>query len=390
MDRKFGVEIELIANITPDRIRWAVNKAGEPLSTQRLGFWRSVNNESWELKTDSSVRRGRHGKGLELVTPVLCGEDGIHRMCSVLSVLDGYVREKGIQVFDPSTGLHVHIGCRSTRDVEIARLVWLWGMFQDLMYSVVHPSRANSFHCGKIGLWEKAEVEKLKHYVGLNLVNDPRESAAMGRRMVCRGYNPFADRRSGLNITSMVSKRTVEFRIHHSTVDPQAVSHWVRLCAAFVDRCGRPLNISDKSRVWGMPRLMRVLGWGVKDTSPETMAARDFWLRKAGEEFTVTDAGWVEPVVRSTPRRTVVESIGGPPPELVVRNITHDNPLGLDPAVFLDRYAQARRGDVLGSVNPSGEASLPVMYPPATVVDVPPSLFGGTNSDLVWTTASSR
>lgn len=274
MSRTFGVEIEMVGNISPARVLSIVKRCGEEAYDVRRYGHTADQVVSWELKRDHSVTRGKYG-GLELVSPILQGLGGYSRLASVVSGLNRWMAtargHESREIFNQSTGLHVHIGIRDFTKVETDRLVWLWGKFQGLVFSFLHPARKSSDYCHPIS------VDNLDN----------------------TGYNPYTTRRSSLNLTNWpyvgAKRGTAEFRLHHGTADVQAIVNFVRLCESMVERCKRPLNISKTTKVWTMARLARILGWSAKDAPRELVDARDYWLSRVKGTVVESKVGWIEP-----------------------------------------------------------------------------------------------
>jgi hypothetical protein len=102
-NRTFGVEAEFY-NITPQTAIDALRAVG--IVAVNAGYTHRIMSE-WKIVTDSSVTSTGTGTGygLELVSPILRGRDGLEQVAKALDAL----RNAGAKV-NKSCGIHVHVG----------------------------------------------------------------------------------------------------------------------------------------------------------------------------------------------------------------------------------------------------------------------------------------
>lgn len=103
-NRGFGIELEM-HGATAQRVARELTAAGVP--TVAEGYNHTTRSH-WKVVTDSSIRDGAGRTtpyGLELVSPILQGEDGLRQVRTVCEV----VTRLGLKV-NESTGFHVHDG----------------------------------------------------------------------------------------------------------------------------------------------------------------------------------------------------------------------------------------------------------------------------------------
>lgn len=136
-----------------------------------------------------------------------------------------------------SCGLHVHIDVRDYEKSHLLSFVYLYSKLEKPLYRLVARSRRTN-HYSKA--WEESSF---------SLVNDGRASKEdRYRRLdtVVYGSPTSADsaRRSrskhnsryhGLNFNSIPVHGTLEFRMHHGTVNPVKIIMWSAVCSAIVE-----------------------------------------------------------------------------------------------------------------------------------------------------------
>jgi hypothetical protein len=213
--RKFGVEIEFKTPLSQQEISDLLNNAG--LSAVTTYGSNKTTSSSWKVATDGSLTQG-----FEIVSPVLCGEDGIrqiHKVCEIISGL-------GMTV-DRSCGLHVHVDVSDLRDVDILHIVTRYSTFESEIDSWMPRSRRASVNgtcgpaTGTLGIFQPDDFKKL--------------SGGQIRQRL--GTPDTYDRRrySKVNLCPFIRQGTVEFRHHSGTVNATKIENWVRFVVAFTE-----------------------------------------------------------------------------------------------------------------------------------------------------------
>lgn len=229
-DRPFGVEIEAYGLkyvlippdngiIKPHNIS-SLSKDGrrfdELLRDHSLCL--GSDRDAWHLEEDSSIR---HRGGVELISPILRGLEGLVEIYHFLEVL-GLV--KGVET-DESCGFHVHHGvdpelftCRHLQ--ELVRVVHA---MEDYLYLLIPGERQSNDTCRPV------EVDVQAFLDPRVCEGDPEEAIAAMKSLWYCGENRYEasgesngrydkTRYHGLNLHSYWYRSTIEFRYHSAVL----------------------------------------------------------------------------------------------------------------------------------------------------------------------------
>jgi Putative amidoligase enzyme len=175
----------------------------------------------WKIVTDGSL--GDYSRGVEIVSPILEGEEGIAQMRLVCEALTDF----GCTV-NQSAGFHVHVGARGEGLGFFKKLVRLYQTYErviDGMMPVSRRASSNTYCRSLAGAAPSA----------ISTANSVGELA----RVLTRASRAQADRYHKVNITAYSRHSTVEFRQHSGTVDATKAENWVRLCLKMVEAAKR-------------------------------------------------------------------------------------------------------------------------------------------------------
>jgi hypothetical protein len=165
---------------------------------------------SWKIVSDASV--SGNGIGLEFVSPILKGEDGLEQVRKITAALTAI----GATV-NTSTGFHVHVGAGDQADnaAFFKNVLKLYGRFETAL-DAIHPAsrRASTNSYCK-------SVRSLA----------TRVDTASTTAEIFRLAN---DRYHKVNLAAFAKHRTVEFRQHAGTVDGNKAVNWITLCLRIV------------------------------------------------------------------------------------------------------------------------------------------------------------
>ena len=198
----FGVEIEILNTIDRSAIATALQAEGISAASEsynhRTTTW-------WKVITDASC-------GLEVVSPILSGEQGLNELKKVCEVLT----RVGCEV-DKSCGIHVHIGADALGVGRVKSVIkrWLTNEAQNLD-SIQPPSRrgTNNPYC-----------QPLANTMRTHLIDN------------CFNIEDLANiqstRYSKLNLQSYRTHRTIEFRHHAGSTDSTEITNWVKFLLDF-------------------------------------------------------------------------------------------------------------------------------------------------------------
>lgn len=233
-----------------------IEKAGFPamLDSGGMGSPSEIErSQKWFVTNDYSIECPREAHGsytwypIEINSPVYYFDPesvaAVQRVCSVLSAT---YRVSCNQ----SCGLHVHVGreAEGFSDTTVRNLIATLWTFED-RFNQIHPSHRISqgnqycagFHDSFLARPHNGKpitqmrVDGLEDLLGIQTRNQLIES------MKSVHSTRLWETRLGYHFINLAIpfkfdlKRTVEYRQHESTLDPEAVGHWLHLCAGLVD-----------------------------------------------------------------------------------------------------------------------------------------------------------
>jgi hypothetical protein len=225
------------AGTARNRIADTLNSAG--INTYRAVI-RGTRIEKWELKDDATINKpnGLEPYGfvrVEIVSPPLYfSEQACQQVKAVIEVLTNNYR-----IITPeSAGIHVHVGneSKSFSDSAIHKMLATLWTFEPAIETIHPPWRKDNLYCESFrdsifGTDAQSTNATPKQTLELLLSNSDSFRELWGS---------FLDERGAYNFQNLKShpqdpKRTCEFRQHESTLDPNRVYNWVKLCVGLVD-----------------------------------------------------------------------------------------------------------------------------------------------------------
>ena len=178
------------------------------------------------LKEDASLNEG----GFEIGTAPARGQMALDQVDSICKKLV----EKNAMA-DRSCGLHCHVDARNMSDESLLCLIRLYRVVEPALYDMVAGSRRENHHCKYVGsslshtlqlgysVSRRIEFLKEELYGSVDAADEAKQDK---RKRSCR-Y-------AGLNLNALYVHGTIEFRMHHGTVDATKVKHWMKVCSAIV------------------------------------------------------------------------------------------------------------------------------------------------------------
>lgn len=210
--RTFGVEIEFFFKNGMSQYQagmFAAKVIREAGFDCRFEGYETRTTEHWKIVTDSSV----HYEGLELVSPVMSGHEGLEELRKVLEALN----EAGAQV-DSSCGVHVH---HDAGDFTLRTFKNLYGLqirFEDAIDELVAPSRRgdNNRYC-------RSNDRNLNVLANASSVTEIIDRIYPSRyvKLNCQSY-----RRIG----------TIEFRQHQGSTNYKKIAAWIVFTQMMVEK----------------------------------------------------------------------------------------------------------------------------------------------------------
>lgn len=202
-DRQFGVEAEFF-NITPDQAVAALAAVG--INASYYGYSHEIVSE-WKIVTDASVspRGTGRGTGLELVSPILKGEEGLADLAKALDAL----HQAGAKV-NTTCGLHVHVDTAGMNGMQRKNFFNSYTRNQGVMDRLVSKSRRNN-------------TAYCRPYNDHNID---------GFGSAIESGNVGTNRYYTVNIVSYSKYGTIEFRQHQGTLSGKKAVAWVKMLLA--------------------------------------------------------------------------------------------------------------------------------------------------------------
>ena len=157
---------------------------------------------NWACKPD-----GTRGVDAEAVSPILSDERLNESITAARALL------KAGATVNKQTGYHVHIGADHYGNDGIAALVRNWYTAANAIGALVAPSRLNNHFCN--------------HNLSEAIIDQWTESIRNGRI-----DNAGRGRYQSLNLDSYARHGTVEFRLHHGTLNGKKIQAWAEFCEA--------------------------------------------------------------------------------------------------------------------------------------------------------------
>lgn len=237
---RFGIEIEftgmsrkkasrVVGEALKESVKYrAVNdQHWDIIEQQRNRIWtinidESINSEVDSTKNDEVFVPSEFS--CEFISPILKYDD-IETVEKIVNAL-----KNAGAVTNNSTGTHVHIGAEILNVHSISNLVNIVARKEDLLYKVLHVYKAREHaYCKKV---DKEFLEDLNREKPETM----EELKELWFKKYCEDINePQHDSRyHGLNLHSVFTKGTVEFRWFNTTMEPEKIRKYIKLCMMLV------------------------------------------------------------------------------------------------------------------------------------------------------------
>ncbi len=243
-DQRFGIEIEMTgitraaaAQVVAGYFHTTASHVGGTYDTYTV---RSDDGRQWKFVSDASIdcetRRGSTNNkeySVEFVSPI-CRYEDIQTVQEIVRQL----RHAGAKVND-SCGIHVHVDA-SPHDVKTLRnIVNIMASKEDLLYKALDVQVDRQYYCKKA---DTRFLDEMNH-------KRPRtmdELEAIWYNGQGGRYQHYDQTRyRALNLHSVFSKGTIEFRLFNSTLHAGRVKTYIQLCLAISNQA---LNQKGASR----------------------------------------------------------------------------------------------------------------------------------------------
>ena len=230
-----------------------------PYNSKDSSYRKNNNNNTWKLVYDKSIKASDtspQSQTFELVSPILCGEDGITKYKFVFDTLTDVT---SLQV-NQSMGLHVHVDVSQLSLEELKNVCYNFIAYEDVIDENIMPKyrRTGSIESRRYFRSNKHSMDE--YYISNNNsdtspVDDDKDDVHMIQRcqnriLSCQTYDELYDvmnppismnksnsaRYYKLNLQNLKCGRqpTIEFRQHPSTTNVNRIEAWIRFCILFV------------------------------------------------------------------------------------------------------------------------------------------------------------
>ncbi len=208
-------------------------KLGRLLSGTKIGIEVEIENlelaphiPGWRCIPDGSLRNS----GVEYVFNGPLGGSGAERR--LLNLEEGL---QGLGSFGHRTSVHVHVDARDMLWSQVCDLVTLYAMVEPYLFTL----------CGK----EREEnIYSLSLYRGKQQISRLLDIFRIGPEMINESY---WEKYSAINLLSLRSMGSLEFRGHHGTYDSDKLINWVNHLLALKEFVKNP----DKS-IKELPKML--------------------------------------------------------------------------------------------------------------------------------------
>ncbi|KAG7342839.1 putative amidoligase enzyme [Nitzschia inconspicua] len=235
-DRAFGVELELISSVRPRIMRDAINEVIPPKRAIVTG-WSDKTTKAWKVGIDNSINAPAEKFGMEVVSPILRGEEGIDYLRKVSQQLV----VKGAYS-DVSCGFHVHIDLHGINFNGIKRICQAWLNYEAVFDELIAPDRRDSKNIFCLSIRGNPAFQSLSYHSAHELIK--AQTTLKGLVSVFNRSNDNRNRYFKLNLQNLVrsnnTRNTIEFRGHEGTTDAEEIEMWVRLVTLFVEAAASP------------------------------------------------------------------------------------------------------------------------------------------------------
>lgn len=188
---------------------------------------RDSQNRQWKIMSDASIHcRNRRNEpagreyAVEFVSPI-CRYEDIETIQEIVRRL----RDGGARVND-SCGIHVHVDASSHTPKTLRNIVNIMASKEDLLYKALQVQVEREYYCKKA---DTRFLDELNHRKPKSMSEVERlwYNGSTGR------YQHYDDTRyHALNLHSVFSKGTIEFRLFNSTLHAGKVKAYIQLCLA--------------------------------------------------------------------------------------------------------------------------------------------------------------
>ena len=230
--QKYGIEVEMTgitrakaAKVIAGHFNSEAIHVGGAYDTYTI---RDNEDRQWKIVSDASIRCvNKNGVytsksySVEMVTPI-CKYDDIETIQEIIRKLRG-----AGAIVNSSCGIHIHVNASTHNIKTLKNIVNIMASKEDLLYKALEVGEdREDRYCKKVDtrFLDKMHDKKPKN------MEEFENMWYNGRTGRFNHYN--STRYHGLNLHSVFSKGTIEFRLFNSTLHAGKVKAYIQLCLA--------------------------------------------------------------------------------------------------------------------------------------------------------------
>lgn len=188
---------------------------------------RDSRNRQWKVVSDASIlcrngnnRSASRDYSVEFVSPICQYED-----IETVQELVRKLRAGGARVND-SCGIHIHVDASTHTPQTLRNIVNIMASKENLLYKTLQVQVSREQYCQKA---DTRFLEELNHKRPKTM---PEVEQVWYNGCGSRHYHYDDSRYHALNLHSVFSKGTIEFRMFNSTLHAREVKAYIQLCLA--------------------------------------------------------------------------------------------------------------------------------------------------------------
>lgn len=233
-NQRFGIEIEM-TGLTRKRAADIIAVHFESRSQHDGGSYDSYSiqdsqGRKWKIVSDSSITPQRRGRRIndasyrvEMVSPI-CRYDDIEDIQNIVRKLrkDGHAR------VNDSCGIHIHVDASPYDARSLRNMVNIMYSKEDLIYKALNVNVTREHrYCKKV---DEEFIKKLNSSKPKNL--DAVENIWYNGNTLRSRAHYDSSRYHALNLHSVFSKGTIEFRLFNGTLHAGEIKSYIQFCLA--------------------------------------------------------------------------------------------------------------------------------------------------------------
>jgi len=170
---------------------------------------------------------GGGSSGMELVSPILVGREGLEQVYEMLNSLEALECR-----VDSSCGLHVHLDAGGISHASMKNLAALSLLYEPTIDGILPASRRNNCNCKTMCSSRYGQNSGATRLERLVFKFDQVEASRVTHEII----SIWNDRYIKVNFEAVHDHGTVEFRQHGGTLNATKTLHWLILCTKMKKR----------------------------------------------------------------------------------------------------------------------------------------------------------